>query len=185
MTIKEKVYLSAREITKIHSLTAIGMLLAIRIIFGAFANSTMVLFGDSVKITLNFLPIAIAAIMFGPVSAGLVGALGDFLAFFLNSAGGSYFPGFTINGLLTGFIFGLFLYKTNAEIKNIVFAWLTNTIFIEILLSAYWVHCLKGNTYLFYLGIRFVSECIKAIPTIILMITFCKASLRIPINKKK
>ena len=110
MTLKEKTLNSAKELSSVFSLTAIGMLLALRIILGIFANSTMALFGNMVKISLNFLPIAIAAAMFGPICAALIGGLGDVLSFFLNSAGGTYFPGFTLNGIITGLILGYFTY---------------------------------------------------------------------------
>ena len=61
MRINDKFYNSLKELTNVYSLVALAMLLAIRIIVGIFANSTMALFGNMVKISINFLPIAIAA----------------------------------------------------------------------------------------------------------------------------
>ena len=111
---KTKFYNSVKESSNVQSLVALAMLLAIRVIVGIFANSTMALFGNMIKISVNFLPIAIAAALFGPVGAALVGGLGDILSFFINPAsGGAYFPGFTLNGILTGLILGIFFYKNN------------------------------------------------------------------------
>ena len=97
MSVKEKFYYSVKELSNIYPMVALAMLLAIRIIVGIFANSSMALFGNMVKISVNFLPIAVAASMFGPIGAALVGGLGDVLSFFINPAsGGTYFPGFTL-----------------------------------------------------------------------------------------
>ena len=187
MKLKSKIINSSKELTSVYSLTALGMLLAIRIILGIFANSTMALFGNAIKISLNFLPITIAGILFGPIGAGIIGALGDVLSFFINPAsGGAYFPGFTLNGLLTGLIFGFFLYKKNNKFVNILVAYLINTVFIEILLSGYWLYYIYGTdndkTFIIFLMARVISELIKAVPTVFLMTLFCKVSVKIPLK---
>ncbi len=190
MLTNNKFYNSFKELSDVYSLAALGMLLSLRIVLGIFANYTMAMFGNTVKISFNFLPIIVAAIMFGPVGAGIVGAAGDFLSFFINPAGGTYFPGFTLNGLLTGIIFGLFLYKNKDKVLNIILAWAVNTVFVEVLLSGYWLYFMygagSGNSFGVYLGIRAISELlIKSVPTILLMITFCKISVKIKIPQKK
>lgn len=188
MFTENKFYNSFKELSNIYSLTALGMLLSLRIVLGIFANYTMAMFGNIVKIHINFLPIIVAAIMFGPVCAGIIGAAGDLLAFFINSAGQTYFPGFTLNGFLTGVIFGLVLYKNKDRICNILLAWAINVVFVEVILMAFWFNQLYGASYLFYLGTRTVSEIvIKGVPTILLMITFCRiaAKIRIPYKQIK
>lgn len=188
MTIKNKIYFSAKELSNVYSLVAVGMLLSLRVVLGIFANYSMAMFGNLIKIHVNFIPIIVAAVLFGPICAGIVGAAGDFLSFFLNSAGQTYFPGMTLNGFLTGLIFGLFLYKNINKITNIILAWVINVIFVEVLLMALWLNIMNGATYTFYLGVRFTSEVlIKSIPTILLMVSFCKIAtkIKIPDNKKR
>lgn len=179
MSIKEKLYNSVLELKNVYSLTALGMLLAIRVIVGIFANSTMAFFGNNVKIGLNFLPIAVAAVLYGPVGAALVGGLGDILSFFLNSAGLMYFPGYTLNGILTGIILGLFLYKNNVKAWNTIVSWLINAVFIEVLLVAYWRFFTEGGSYTFFLWTRVISESIKFVPTVLIILAFGKAVSRI------
>lgn len=65
------------ELKDIRSLAAVAMLLALRIVLGMFANATLPMFGNTVKFSAAFIPIAVAGAMFGPIPAGLVGALGD------------------------------------------------------------------------------------------------------------
>lgn len=188
MSLKNKMLNSAKELSNVYSLCALGMLLALRVIVGIFANSTMAMFGNTVKISINFLPIAVAAIMFGPIGSALVGALGDVLSFFLNSAGTTYFPGFTLNGIITGVILGLFLYKNNVKVVNVIIAWIINAIFVEVLMSGYWLYFIYGagtdNSFLFYLYIRTINEAIKFIPSVLLIITFGKVITKIKIPQK-
>ncbi len=180
MTVKEKFKNSLSELKNPYSLAALGMLLALRIILGAFANSTLALFGNTVKIHINFLPIAVAAMLFGPFAAGLVGALGDVFAFFLNPIGGSYFPGFTLNGFLTGMILGLFLYKNNAKLLSIILAWLANVVLVEIPLTALWLYITNGMDYGFFLWARLISEAIKFVPSVLIIFAVGKAVTKIP-----
>lgn len=186
MTLKEKTLNSAKELSNLFSLTALAMLLALRIILGIFANSTMPMFGNLVKISLNFLPIAVAATMFGPVGAALIGGLGDILAFFMNPAGGTYFPGFTLNGIITGLILGYFLYKNNVSVKTVIISWAINAVFVEVLLSGYWLYFIygagQGNSFWIYLWTRVISEAIKFVPTVLVILAVGKAVGRIRIK---
>lgn len=156
------------ELKNIKSLAAIAMLLALRIVLGIFANPTLALFGNSVKISFAFLPIAVAGAMFGPVPAALVGALGDVMSFVLAPSPGGYFPGFTISGLLTGLIYGFMLYKSDLSLKRIIAAWLINTAVVETFLAAYWLYVLylRSSPYYTYLLARLISQAIKAVPEI-------------------
>lgn len=177
---KTKFYNSAKELSNVQPLVALAMLLAIRVIVGIFANSTMALFGNMVKISVNFLPIAIAAALFGPVGAALVGGLGDIISFFVNPAsGGAYFPGFTLNGILTGLILGIFLYKNNVTLKSVIISWSINAVFVEVLLSGYWLYFIygmgSGTSFYVYLWTRVISEAIKFIPSVLLILAVGKA----------
>ena len=122
----KKIQSSLLEMKSIYALAAIAMLLALRIVLGFFANSTLPFFGNNVKLSAAFLPIAVTGVMFGPIPAAIVGALGDILSFIIAPTG-AYFPGFTINGFITGFIYGMFLYKNNVTPLRVVLAWFTNS----------------------------------------------------------
>ncbi len=173
--------------TSVYSLCMLAMLLALRVIVGIFANSTMAVFGNMLKISINFLPIAVAAILFGPMGAALVGGLGDILSFFINpSSGGAYFPGFTLNGILTGLILGIFLYKNNVSLKTVLISWTINVVFVEVLLSGYWLYFIygmgSGTSFYVYLWTRLISEAIKFIPSVALILVVGKAVGRIKIK---
>ena len=72
MSTVKKLTGSLFELKNVYSLAAIAMLLALRIVLGLFANATLPIFGNTVKLSGAFLPIAVTGVMFGPIPAGLV-----------------------------------------------------------------------------------------------------------------
>ncbi len=179
---------SIRELKDVYVLTAVAMLLALRVVLGIFANGTLAFFGNSVKITFAFVPISVAGAMFGPFSAALVGGLGDIISFMLNPAPGGYFPGFTISGIITGVIYGCAFYKNKVTLPRVIIAWFINMLAVETFLAAYWLYCLDGSApYTFYLTTRFISVAIKCVPEILLIFAsgrICE-KIKMPIRKKK
>lgn len=160
------------ELKNLQSLVIIAMLLALRVVLGMFANTTLPIFGNAVKISGAFLPIAIAGAMFGPIPALLIGALGDVISFLLVPTG-TYFPGFTISGALTGAIYGFFLFKNKITLPRVVIAWAVNTLVVETFLAAYWLFLLysagSGKTYQAWLLSRVISQAVKCVPEILLI----------------
>ena len=163
---------SAKELKNLQSLVLIAMLLALRVVLGMFANTTLPIFGNAVKISGSFLPIAIAGAMFGPLPAMLIGALGDIILFLIVPTV-AYFPGFTISGALTGLIYGFALYKNQITIPRVVIAWVINTLVVETFLAAYWLFLLYsasvGKSYNAWLLSRVISQAVKCVPEIMII----------------
>ncbi len=176
------------EMKNIYALTAVAMLLALRVVLGMFANATLPFFGNNVKLSGAFLPIAIAGSAFGPVAGAVVGAFGDIISFMIVPTGGAYFPGFTISGLLTGLIYGLAFYKNRVTVFRTIIAWTVNMILVETFLAAFWLCILQGNLtsgmYLTLLGTRFISVAIKCIPEILLIFAVGKLASKIKISNR-
>lgn len=179
---------SFSEMKNIHSLTAVAMLLALRVVLGMFANATLPFFGNNVKLSGAFLPIAVAGSMFGPVAGAVVGAFGDIISFIIVPAGSPYFPGFTISGLLTGLIYGFAFYKNKVTVPRTIIAWAVNMILVETFLAAFWLYVLQGasssGVYLTILGARFISVALKCIPEILLIFAVGKLAAKIKIPKR-
>ncbi len=177
---------SLYEFKSVYSLAIIAMLLALRVVLGIFANLTLPAFGNMVKLSPAFLPIAIAGSLFGPFAGGLVGALGDVISFMVAPTGGMFFPGFTISGFLTGVIYGFAFYKNQITLPRVIIAWVINMLAVETFLAAYWLWVLNGYSadYIVYLSARFISVAIKCVPDILLIFLVGKLTTRIKINKK-
>ena len=169
---------SVLELKKIQSLAAIAMLLALRVVLGMFANATLPLFGNAIKISPSFLPIVMAGALFGPVPAMLVGALGDVLSYLIAPTAGGFFPGFTVSGALTGLISGFALYNRQITPPRAAVSWAVNTLVVETFLAAYWLFLLysasTGKGYEGWLVARLIGQAVKCVPDIILIFAMGK-----------
>ena len=66
---------SAREIKNVRSLTGGAMLTALNLIL----NYTRIIISSVMEISFAFLAIAVSGMLYGPVTAGIIGALADVL----------------------------------------------------------------------------------------------------------
>ena len=124
----------------VKSISIIGILVAMEIILARFSIHTW-----NLKIGFSFVPVVVAAIFYGPVTVGLVGAIGDIMGYILFPVG-AYFPGFTLTAFVTGMIFGFFLRKSQS-VLNIVLAVLCVQIFVSQFMTTYWISFLYGSPY--------------------------------------
>jgi len=126
---------SAKSIKDLQKLCAMALLVAVYLALYA----VKIPINDQLRITFTFLPVAIAGWLFGVVPAMLVSAIGDILGCFLFPQG-AYFYGYTITAILTGFIFGLFLYKANEKkvILYVILSKLLITLLLNVGLNSYW-----------------------------------------------
>ncbi len=143
----------------------LGLLVALEIILSRFLSFN----AWNVKIGFNFVPIVVAAMLFGPVSAGIVAALGDFLGAILFPIG-AYFPGFTATAFMTGVVFGLFLYKKQTAARTLGSV-LINQLVLSLLLNSLWISILYGSPYLPLLATRII-QCAVLGPVQFITITF-------------
>jgi ECF transporter S component (folate family) len=116
-----------------------------------------------VRIGFTFLPIAISAMMFGSVFAGMAAALADTVGMMLFSSGGAYFPGFTITAFLTGAIYGLFLYKKPKSLARIIIPVAIISIVVNLGLDTVWLWILTGKGIMAILPTR-ILKCLIMIP---------------------
>ena len=136
--------------------TVMGMLIALEIVLSRFLSIS----AWNVKIGFSFVPIVIAAILYGSVHAGIVAALGDFLGALMFPIG-PYFPGFTLTAFLTGMVFGLFLHG-KAGVKNTLAAVGINQFILSLILNTFWISVLYGSPFLPLLGTRVIQSLILA-----------------------
>lgn len=112
------------------------------------------------KIGFAFVPLAIAAVLYGPVGGMAVGGVADLLGATLFPSG-PFHPGFTVSAVLKGLMFGLLLKDKGIEnSKRIAFAVAFNGVIISLALNTLWIHQLYGTPYLVLLGGRAVQELI-------------------------
>ena len=121
-----------------HRLVLMAMFVAVQIILSRFLSINL----WNLKIGFSFIPIVLAGILLGPLSAGLVGLVADVLGATLFPIG-AFFPGFSLTSFITAFGYGFFLHK-NQSMKNIVAAVLFSKIVGTIFLDTLWISILYG-----------------------------------------
>ena len=169
---------SFRALSRTRTITTAGLLLAIQMVLSSYGVIEVT---DSLKISLAHLAIAPTAILFGPVVAGLQGALSDVLGFILKPTG-PYFPGFTLTAALLGVIYGMALYKTRRTIWHIIAARVAVCLLLNITLNTVFLTMLYGPSRLATLPIRIVKNLIQLPIDCVLLSAMCRAVNRLPKN---
>ena len=139
------------------AITQIALLIAIEVALTRFLSIQT----PFVRIGFGFLPIAIIAMLHGPVLAGVSYAIGDVLGALLFPFG-VFFFGFTLSAFLTGVVFGLFLHRKPSSLVRVVAAVLIIGFFIRIGLTTLWLSMLWGEAFVALLPARITAASIMA-----------------------
>ena len=135
----------------------LGALTALEIVLNRFLSIN----AWNIKIGFSFVPVAAAAMLFGPIPAGIVGALGDFLGAILFPIG-PYFPGFTVTAFLTGVVFGLFLHRKQTLLRTLGAA-AANQLVLGLVVNTFWISVLYRSPYGALLATRAI-QCAILLP---------------------
>lgn len=167
---------SVRQLKEIETIVANALLLAMNTVLGAFS----IMIGEFIRIGFSFLTLAMAGMLYGPVIGALFGGLGDVINYFVRPSG-PYFPGFTLNGILTGIIYGVFFYRKKITLVRTIIAKLIITIFIDLVLTTYWLSILYGQAFIILLPMRIIKSTIMfPIDVILLYLVLTRITLILP-----
>ena len=133
---------SAKELSKLRTLTTTGILMAIAIVL----RSTSIQITMDLRISFAFLAIAVIGMLFGPVVGGMAGLGTDFIGFLFDRTGQPYYPPLTLVAILSGVIYGLFLYRKDIKSKFFFVKICISRIIVVVFCNI----CL--NSYLLYTG---------------------------------
>lgn len=163
-------------------LTAI--LLAIQIILSRFLSIKTPI----MKISFAFIPTMLCATWLGVKWTLVLNVLGDLIGATLFPTG-AYFIGYTISTAIAAIIYGLLLYKKDAEsmsdkkyIFRVVLSVLLVSVIVNMGLNTFWTSITAGKAFTVLFATRFVKQLIT-IPIHILIIIFIEKILRNPFDK--
>lgn len=131
-----------------------ALLISLEIILTRFCSITTPI----VRIGFGFLPVALIAILYGPVYAGIAATVSDFLGAMLFPPIGGFFPGFTLTAFLTGVAYGVFLYKRPQTLPRIICCVLVLTLFLQLGLNTVWVWMMTGKAIMMILPSRLIQN---------------------------
>jgi ECF transporter S component (folate family) len=168
---------SLQNCRKVRVLTAAAMLIALTVVLSFFT----LYITQSARFSFSFVPMAAGGMLFGPVVSGIIGALADIIGYIIKPAG-PYMPLFTLNAVLTGLIYGIFLFKKEPSLKNIIIAQLLITIVVDVVLNSCWLVLLYGQGFAAILPLR-ILKCTLFFPVQVLILYIM--AKYIPVIKKR
>ncbi|MGN0452888.1 MAG: folate family ECF transporter S component [Ruminococcus sp.] len=173
MNILRKFPDSAKEIKNLSCMTVCALMLALRVVLGYFSNISLSITPNA-KIGFAFLPIAIVATLYGPVWGLVVGGLGDVLSFMVMPMG-NYFFGWTLNAMLVGMVYGLFLYKNSGKfLLKLIICEIVIAFVIEVPLGSLWLMIQFSKAFWVMAGTRALKWIIAIPIETVLILYFSK-----------
>lgn len=159
---------AVNELRKIHTLTGAALMTAATVILDFFR----IVLTPTMEISFSFLGVAMAGMFYGPVVGGIVGGMADILEYLVRPSG-AFFIGFTISKIVTGVIFGLFLYKQTPTLKRLAIALLVENVVVTLILTPIWLNIMYGTA--LFAVVR-VFRCIVMYPIkLALLYMLCKS----------
>ncbi|MFP3040865.1 folate family ECF transporter S component [Treponema primitia] len=144
---------------KVKKVVLAGLLLAILIVFERFISVETLL----LRLSFAYVPCILIGTLLGPVWGAAIGVAGDLLGMLLMPKG-PFFPGFTLNALLTGLVYGLFLYKTPSNksylIRLIISIFVVH-IFIHLGLTTLWLSILYKKAFMVVIAGRIIANIVE------------------------
>ncbi len=138
-------------------LATLAMLTALEVILSRLVP---VVSSQQIKVSFAFVPVAIAAYLYGIKGGALVAGIGDVIGALMFPVG-EFFPGFTLTAILEGVCFGIFLGKlfdgkTNDFVRSVIPVTITQ-IFLSLGLNTFWISYMYHSPYLGVLMPRIVQ----------------------------
>ena len=144
---------AAAEVKNVRSLTGAALISAM----GPILALMTIVVNQYLQIGFSSLVHAVNGMMFGPVLAGLAGGVADIIKYIIKPTG-PFFPGFTLNEILTGVIYGLFFYKRDIKLRDIIIARVLVTLGINLLLTPLWLSIMYGQAFTVMVPVRLIKN---------------------------
>ena len=125
---------ACRPLKKVRDITTIAMLFALMLICKLISLPSG--FGN-LGISFTYLFFAIISMIYGPIYGAVVGIFSDIIGFFIDSNGGIFSLGYTLQAALTGFIYGLCLFKRKFTFKHALISRVFVNMFINTIMGSF------------------------------------------------
>lgn len=152
---------------KLLRVIVVALFMAIEIILTRFLSINTPI----IRIGFGFVPVALVAIMYGPLWAAFGYAAGDIIGAIVFPTTGAYFPGFTLTAFLTGLTFGIFLYKKPVTWKTVLPASLIICLVLNLGLDTVWLYIILNQGVWALIPARLLKSLIM-IPIHVIVIPF-------------
>lgn len=145
---------SAKTLAVLRNLTLCAVLAALAVGLSFVASIDV---GPYIKIGFSGIPNRIVDYIFGPVMGTIFGGVLDVVKFLVKPSG-PFFPGFTFDAMLAGFIYGSFYYRKKLTIPRVLVAKLVVTVVVNLFFNTLWISILYGKGFFALLGPRIIKN---------------------------
>ena len=132
----------------------------------------------------SFLVVGLGCMCYGPCVGMMAGAIIDSVGFLLSSYGEPYFPGYLVTAVLSGFIYGVLLYKRKPTLLRIIVVRLIINYGSNVLLGSVWKAMLYGKGYLYYLTSGAIKNTLMLPVEVFLMWAVLNAAVNYGLDRK-
>jgi len=125
--------------SSVQTIAIIAVLMAVQAVLGVLEIHTA-----TIKISLSFIPVIIAARLYGGMGGALVAGFGDIIGCIIHPVG-AWFPPITVTYALSGLIYGLFL-KKGTEIWRVIVSVGITQLIVSLFITTIWIAYLTYNS---------------------------------------
>lgn len=159
---------SAQELKKPIALVVTALMIALGVVihsFGTIPISTVLMFKWA------FLPMAVVGMLYGPIPAAICGGLIDLIStLIMPKASGGFFIGITLCMVASGFLYGLFLYKTEKITLRVILSTIINFVLVTMLMTTAVLSMYYGSEFMTVLVQRFPKALLTPIEAMLLIL---------------
>lgn len=150
------------------TIAQLAILVALEVVLSRFLSINL----WSNKIGFAFVPIAVTAMLYGPVTTGVTAAVADLIGALLFPSG-AFFPGFTLTAFLNGMVFSL-VFHNKQTAPRILLAVVIRELGFSLFLNTLWLSIMYSSPYWPLLTTARLWQCLIMVPvqfTVILVIS--------------
>lgn len=133
-----------------------GLMAALAVIL---TYMTTIQIGPYIKIGFWGIPNRVVELMFGPIVGGIFGGTLDIIRYIVRPTG-PFFVGFTISEILSGVIYGIFLYKKPVKLTRLAIAGFVDKVVVNCVLNTLWLSMLYGKGFMVLISARVIKNLI-------------------------
>jgi ECF transporter S component (folate family) len=170
---------SAGELARVSTIAVAGMLVAV----GVALSFTKIVLSPVLEISFDFLPLAAGGLLYGPVVGGIMGVVGDVLGYLVRP-NGPFFPGFTLNALISGSLYGFFLYRRPVTWSRVIAVSAVLIVVINLGLNPLWLSVMYGKAFVVLLTGRLLKNAVMFPINTALLMTVLKFVERFRLGRK-
>lgn len=140
------------------TLAQLAVLIALEVVLSRFLSINL----WSNKIGFAFVPVAVTAMLYGPLTTGVTAAIADVIGAALFPSG-AFFPGFTLTAFLNGIVYSLAFHKRRTA-PRILLGVIARELGFSLFLNTLWISVMYGSPYFpLLIGSR-LWQCLIMVP---------------------